>query len=195
MVAGRTATVFASLSRLLADVLSPLHHPRTRSLTVRRGDGRTTALRIAIAADHAGYPLKPVLVSDLRAAGHDVADLGTNDPSVPSDYPEVAQRLCEAVLDARAERAIALCGSGVGVGVAANKFPGIRAGVCHDHYSAHQAVEHDDMNVLCIGARVVGEALARDLVRAFVEARFSGEERHVRRLGQIGAIEKRFLKA
>ena len=152
-------------------------------------------LRIAIAADHAGYPLKAVVVDDLRAAGHEVTDLGTNDPSVPSDYPDVAERVCEALRAGRMERGIALCGSGVGVSVAANKFPGIRAGVCHDHYSAHQAVEHDDMNVLCIGARVIGEALARELVRAFVEARFSAtEERHVRRVGKIRAIEQRFLK-
>ncbi len=153
-----------------------------------------TVLRIAIAADHAGYPLKAVVAADLRAAGHEVSDLGTDDPSVPSDYPDVAERVCEAVRAGRAERGIALCGSGVGVGVAANKFPGIRAGVCHDHYSAHQAVEHDDMNVLCIGARVVGQELARELARAFVNARFTAEERHARRLGKIRAIEQRFLK-
>jgi len=153
-----------------------------------------TVLRIAIAADHAGYPLKAVVAADLRAAGHEVSDLGTDDPSVPSDYPDVAERVCEAVHAGRAERGIALCGSGVGVSVAANKFPGIRAGVCHDHYSAHQAVEHDDMNVLCIGARVVGEALARELAHAFVDARFTSEERHARRLAKVRAIEQRFLK-
>jgi len=156
--------------------------------------GRSTVVRIAIAADHAGYPLKAVVVADLRAAGHDVTDLGTDDPSVPSDYPDVAERVCEAVRAGRAERGIAVCGSGVGVSVAANKFPGIRAGVCHDHYSAHQAVEHDDANVLCIGARVIGEAVARELARAFVDARFTGEERHTRRVGKIRKIEQRFLK-
>ena len=151
-------------------------------------------MRIVVAADHAGYPLKTAVVAELRASGHEVADLGTNDPSKPSDYPEVAERVCEAVRAGRAERGIAVCGSGVGVGVAANKFPGIRAGVCHDHYSAHQAVEHDDLNVLCIGARVIGEALARELVRAFADARFSGEDRHVRRRAQVVGIERRFLK-
>src|SRR5439155_1446863 len=117
---------------------------------------------IAIAADHAGYPLKAAVAADLRARGHEVSDLGTDDPTVPSEYPDVAERVCEAVRAGRAERGIALCGSGVGVSVAANKFPGIRAGVCHDHYSAHQAVEHDDMNVLCIGARVIVEARRND---------------------------------
>ena len=151
-------------------------------------------MRIAIAVDHAGYPLKAAVVAELRAAGHEVTDLGTDDPSKPSDYPEVAERVCEAVRAGRAERGIAVCGSGVGVGVAANKFPGIRAGVCHDHYSAHQAVEHDDLNVLCIGARVIGEALARELVRAFADACFSGEDRHVRRRAQVVGIERRFLK-
>ena len=151
-------------------------------------------MKIVVAADHAGYPLKAAVVAELRASGHEVADLGTDDPSKPSDYPEVAERVCEAVRAGRAERGIAVCGSGVGVGVAANKFPGIRAGVCHDHYSAHQAVEHDDLNVLCIGARVIGEALARELVRAFADACFSGEDRHVRRRAQVVGIERRFLK-
>ena len=152
-------------------------------------------MRIAIAADHAGYPLKATVAADLRAAGHEVSDLGTDDPTVPSDYPDVAERVCEAVRAGRAERGIALCGSGVGVSVAANKFPGIRAGVCHDHYSAHQAVEHDDMNVLCIGARVVGTAIAAELVQAFADAAFTGEERHVRRLGKVDAIERDGLQA
>src|SRR2546425_9583024 len=150
-----------------------------------------TVLRIAIAADHAGYPLKAVVVADLRAAGHEVSDLGTDDPSVPSDYPDFAERVCEAVRAGRAERGIALCGSGVGVSVAANKFPGIRAGVCHDHYSAHQAVEHDDMNILCLGARIVGPETIREAVQAFVAARFMGEERHARRLAKGKAIESR----
>src|SRR5438552_16319325 len=153
-----------------------------------------TVLRIAIAADHAGYPLKAAVAADLRAGGHEVSDLGTDDPTVPSDYPDVAERVCEAVRAGRAERGIALCGSGVGVSVAANKFPGIRAGACHDHYSAHQAVAHDDLNVLCIGARVIGAALARELVRALAAACFSGEDRHVRRRAQVVGIERRFLK-
>ena len=169
---------------------------RVGCLTLARSGARPfeLAVRIVVAADHAGYPLKAAVVAELRASGHEVADLGTNDPSKPSDYPEVAERVCEAVRAGRAERGIAVCGSGVGVGVAANKFPGIRAGVCHDHYSAHQAVEHDDLNVLCIGARVIGEALARELVRAFADARFSGEDRHVRRRAQVVGIERRFLK-
>src|SRR5881392_1297087 len=125
---------------------------RVGCLTLARSGARSfeLAVKIVVAADHAGYPLKAAVVAELRASGHEVADLGTNDPSKPSDYPEVAERVCEAVRAGRAERGIAVCGSGVGVGVAANKFPGIRAGVCHDHYSAHQAVEHDDLNVLCI---------------------------------------------
>ncbi len=149
-------------------------------------------MKIAVAADHAGFPLKALLIDDLRAAGHEVTDLGTNDPSVPSDYPDIAERVCEAIRGGRAERGLCLCGSGVGVAIAASKFPGIRAGVCHDTYSAHQAVEHDDMNVLCIGGRVVGQEVARELVRAFASARFSQEERHARRLAKVVAIEHRF---
>jgi len=151
-------------------------------------------MRIAVAADHAGHPLKEIVISDLRGAGNDVTDLGTNDPTTPTDYPDVAARLCEAMRGAQAERGIALCGSGVGVSVTANKFPGIRAGVCHDTYSAHQAVEHDNMNVLCLGARVIGSALAREIVQAFVAAKYTGEERHERRLRKITDLERRFLK-
>jgi len=151
-------------------------------------------VRFAVGSDHAGFPLKKVVIDDLRAAGHDVADLGTNDPSVPSDYPDVAEAVCEAIRAGKADRGIILCGSGVGVGVAANKFPGIRAGVCHDHYSAHQGVEHDDVNVLCIGARVIGPELARDVVAAFAGARFSEEERHRRRLAKVLAFERRYQR-
>lgn len=151
-------------------------------------------MRIAVAADHAGHPLKTVILDDLRAGGHEASDLGTYDPSKPSDYPDIAALVCEAVRGARAERGIVVCGSGVGVSVTANKFPGIRAGVCHDTYSAHQGVEHDDMNVLCLGARIIGPEPAREIVRAFVTARFTGEERHARRLAKLGAIETRFLK-
>jgi ribose 5-phosphate isomerase B len=151
-------------------------------------------LRIAVAADHAGYVLKHIVVDDLRAAGHEVADLGTFDPNQPDDYPDFAALVCEVVRGGEAERAVVICGSGVGVAVAANKFPGIRAGVCHDTYSGHQGVEHDDMNVLCVGARIVGPALAREIVRAFVGATFTGEERHVRRLNKVKAIEAKFLR-
>ena len=151
-------------------------------------------MKVAVAGDHAGYPLKKVVVADLTADGHEVLDLGCNDPTVPSDYPDFAESACEAVRAGRAERAVVCCGSGVGVTVAANKFPGIRAGLCHDHYSAHQGVEHDDMNVLCLGARIVGEEVAREIVRAFLAARYTGAERHARRLGKVMAIEAKYLK-
>ena len=152
-------------------------------------------MKIAVAADHAGYALKQIVIDDLQAAGHEVTDLGTHDPDTPDDYPDFAQLGCEAVYQGEAQRAVVVCGSGVGVTVAANKFPGIRAGLCHDHYSAHQGVEHDDMNVLCLGARIIGQETAREIVQAFVSAEFTGEERHVRRLEKVRQIEQRFLKA
>jgi ribose 5-phosphate isomerase B len=145
-------------------------------------------MRICVGGDHAGFVLKRELAETLRRQGHEVTDVGAHSAE-PSDYPDFAQAVGEAVLDGRAERGILICGSGVGVSVAANKLPGIRAAVCHDTYSAHQGVEHDDMNVLVLGARVVGPALAQELVRAFVAARFSGEERHVRRLAKVAAME------
>jgi ribose 5-phosphate isomerase B len=151
-------------------------------------------MKIAVAADHAGYPLKQIVLDDLRVTGHNATDLGTHDPTPDDDYPDFAELVCETVRRGDAERAVVICGSGVGVTVAANKFPGIRAGLCHDHYSAHQGVEHDDMNVLCLGARIVGREVAREIVRAFVSAQFTGEERHVRRLHKVKAIEVRFLK-
>jgi ribose 5-phosphate isomerase B len=151
-------------------------------------------MKIAVAADHAGYPLKHIVVADLQAAGHEVLDLGTHDPEQPDDYPDFAWLACEAVRSGQAQRAVVVCGSGVGVTVAANKFPGIRAGLCHDHYSAHQGVEHDDMNVLCLGARIIGQEAAREIIQAFIAAEFTGEERHVRRLGKVRQIEARFLK-
>ena len=151
-------------------------------------------MRIAVAADHAGYPLKPIVVDDLRAAGHEVTDLGTHDPNQPDDYPDFAALACEAIRRGEVERAVIICGSAVGVVVAANKFPGIRAGVCHETYSAHQGVEHDDINVLCLGARIIGPEVAREIVRTFIGARFTGEERHVRRLHKVKAIEARFMR-
>jgi ribose 5-phosphate isomerase B len=151
-------------------------------------------MRVALAADHAGFALKEIVKEHLVAAGCDVQDLGAHDPR-PSDYPDFAEAVGNAVSQGGAERGILICGSGVGVVVAANKIPGIRAGLCHDHYSAHQGVEHDAMNVLAIGARVVGEALALDVVDAFLAARFSGDERHARRLAKVRAIEARWLKA
>ena len=151
-------------------------------------------MRIVLSADHAGYLLKNELAARLAQQGHDVLDLGTHS-AAPVDYPDSAQAVAAALGDGQAERGIIVCGSGAGVSIAANKFPGIRAAVCHDTYTAHQAVEHDDMNVLCLGARVVGAALALDLVTAFLGARFSGEERHLRRLDKVLGFERRFLKA
>jgi ribose 5-phosphate isomerase B len=145
-------------------------------------------MRIAIAADHAGFPLKQDLVPELRRLDHEVVDLGTSSTD-PVDYPDYSLAAAEAILSGRAERAVLICGSGVGASVAANKVPGIRAGLCHDSYSAHQGVEHDEMNILVLGARVIGPSLARELVRIFLGARFSGEERHRRRLEKIHAIE------
>lgn len=144
-------------------------------------------MKVAIGADHAGFVLKGLIKDGLP--GFDVVDVGTNGPE-PVDYPDYAAAVALALRDGRAERGILVCGSGVGAMIAANKFAGIRAGLCHDGYSAHQGVEHDDMNVLVLGARVIGPALAAELVNLFLAARFSGEERHVRRLGKIAAIER-----
>jgi ribose 5-phosphate isomerase B len=148
-------------------------------------------MRIAVAADHAGFERKGELAEALRALGHEVVDLGTHGPE-PVDYPDVAEALAHAVVDGRVERGVLVCGSGVGASIAANKIPGVRAGLCHDSYSAHQGVEHDDMNVLVLGSRVVGPELAKELARAFVGATFSGEARHRRRLDKVRAIEERY---
>jgi ribose 5-phosphate isomerase B len=150
-------------------------------------------MRIAIAADHAGFEMKRDLAAALQSKGHHVLDLGTHSTSAV-DYPDCAESVALALRDARVERGVIVCGSGAGVSIAANKFPGLRAAVCHDCYTARQAVEHDDMNVLCLGARVIGPALAGDLVEAFLGATFSGEERHRRRLDKILAIEARFAR-
>jgi len=151
-------------------------------------------LRVAIAADHAGVTLKEALVAALAGWGHDVLDLAPGEPAPEDDYPDHALRLGDAVRSGRAERGVLVCGSGVGVAIAANKLPGIYAGLCHDTYSAHQGVEHDAMNVLALGARVVGEALAQEIVRAFLDARLSGEERHRRRIAKTRALEARALQ-
>ena len=148
-------------------------------------------MRIACAFDHAGFPLKQFVLETLAALGHEPVDLGTHSTD-PVDYPDVARRAAEIVLGGEAERAVIVCGSGAGVAVAACKFPGIRAFVGHDTYTAHQAVEHDDGNVLCLGGRVIGPALAAEIIAAFAVAAFSGEERHVRRLGKIAEIEREF---
>ena len=139
-------------------------------------------MHIAIGADHAGVPLNQQVIEELRQAGHEVVDFGTHDSSVPDDYPDYAKLVGEAVQNGRAEIGILICGSGVGAAVAVNKLRGIRGALCGDTYSAHQSREHDDCNVLILGARVVGVELALDIVRAFVAARFTGEERHKRRL-------------
>ena len=148
-------------------------------------------MRIAVGSDHAGFALKQEVAEALREAGHEVLDVGTHSDA-PVDYPDFAEAVSLAVRDGRSERGVLICGSGVGASVAANKLPGIRAAVCHDAYSAHQGVEHDDMNVLVLGGRIIGPAVAHELVQAFVAARFSGEERHVRRLDKLKAIEARY---
>ncbi|MGC3998630.1 MAG: RpiB/LacA/LacB family sugar-phosphate isomerase [Anaeromyxobacter sp.] len=147
-------------------------------------------MRVAVAADHAGLGLKEHLAGQLRAAGHEVLDLGTHD-TTPSDYPVHAEALARALLAGQAERGVLVCGSGVGAAMAANKVRGIYAGLCHDTYSAHQGVEHDRMNVLALGSRVVGTALALEITLAFLAARPSDEERHVRRFGLVQALEAR----
>jgi ribose 5-phosphate isomerase B len=146
-------------------------------------------MRIAIGADHGGYPLNERIIEELRYAAHELIDFGTHDGSIPDDYPDYAKQVGEAVQNGTVEIGIIVCGSGVGAAVAANKLYGIRAALCSDTYSAHQSREHDDCNVLCLGARVVGVELALDIVRAFVAARFTGEERHRRRLAKIQALE------
>ena len=150
-------------------------------------------MRIAIAADHAGFPMKQEVLKALRAEGFDIADLGTHGTD-PVDYPDFARAVGEAIAAGKAERGILICGSGVGVSVAANKMPGVRAGLCHDTYSAHQGVEHDDMNVLVLGARVIGQELAMELARTFLAARFTAEKRHVRRLEKVKEIERQYCK-
>jgi ribose 5-phosphate isomerase B len=148
-------------------------------------------MKIVIGSDHAGFQLKGTMGEVLRSLGHEVLDVGAYDEK-PSDYPDFAEKVGRAVLDGKAERGVLICGSGVGASVAANKLPGIRAGMCHDTYSAHQGVEHDDINVLVLGSRVIGVALAQELVKAFLAGKFTNEERHVRRLGKIRALEAKF---
>ncbi len=146
-------------------------------------------MKIAIGVDHGGYPLKAEMIQALKQAGYEPIDLGAYSIDPTDDYPDFALAVGEAVQSHQAERGIVICGSGVGACVAANKLKGIRAGLCHDTYSAHQGVEHDDMNVLCLGARIIGDELAREIVLAFAGAKFSGEARHVRRLNKVLKIE------
>ena len=148
-------------------------------------------MKIAIGSDHGGYPLNETIIADLEKAGHTVLDFGTHDGSKPDDYPDYARKVGDAVQKGEGDRGIIVCGSGAGAAIAANKVHGVRACLCHDTYSAHQAVEHDNMNVLCLGARIIGVELARELVKAFIGAAFSGEERHLRRLAKVDDMEKR----
>jgi len=149
-------------------------------------------MKIAVACDHAGFPLKQTVLDVIRAAGHEVLDLGTNS-TVAVDYPDFAEKVGHAIQNGEADRAVLLCGSGVGACIAANKMKGVYAGICHDTYSAHQGVEHDDMNVLCIGPRIIGPEPAREIVSAFLGARFvgndPGEERHKRRVNKVRKLE------
>jgi len=149
-------------------------------------------MKIAIGADHGGVHLKTIIAEFLKSLGHEVHDLGTFTDE-PVDYPDYARAVSQEILFKKAERGILVCGSGVGACVAANKFPGIRAAICHDTYSAHQGVEHDNINILCLGARVIGPELGKDIVRVWVSASFSGAERHRRRLAKINEIEKEFF--
>jgi ribose 5-phosphate isomerase B len=148
-------------------------------------------VNVACAFDHAGFPLKQLVLEVVASEGHVAVDLGT-DSTEPVDYPDTAQAAGDAIRAGRAERAIVVCGSGAGVAVAACKIPGIRATVAHDTYTAHQGVEHDDINVLCLGGRVIGPAYAEEIMRAFLSARFSGEERHRRRLAKVAALERAY---
>jgi ribose 5-phosphate isomerase B len=147
-------------------------------------------MKISIGADHAGYEMKEQLIELIKKLGHTVHDVGTFEPGKPDDYPDFAVLVAEDLRSGAADRGILVCGSGVGVSVAANKFKGIRAAMCHDHYSAHQGVEHDDMNVLVLGSRIIGPMMAQDAAEAFLNAKFSGEERHVRRLNKVKGIEE-----
>ena len=146
-------------------------------------------MKVAVACDHGGFPLKEIILDTVRMAGHDAMDLGT-DSSEPVDYPDYAEKVGRVIQNGEVDRGILICGSGVGVAIAANKMHGIRAGVCHDTYSAHQSVEHDDANVLALGARIIGPELAVELVQAFLKARFTGEDRYVRRVTKIIDLER-----
>ena len=147
-------------------------------------------MNVAVAFDHRGVHLRELVLATLRELGHDIVDLGTDTDVVRIDYPDKARELADAIIGGVAERGVLVCGSGVGASVAASKIAGIRAAICHDGYSAHQGVEHDDMNVLCLGSEVVGAELAAELVRAFLSATFDGGERYVRRLEKVEALER-----
>ena len=148
-------------------------------------------MRVVLGSDHAGFEMKELILARVQELGHEVLDIGTHDSS-PADYPDYAEALGMAIVNHRADRGIMICGSGVGASIAVNKIPGIRGGNCHDCYSAHQGVEHDNMNVLIMGARVIGIELAYDIVGTFLDARFSCEERHLRRLAKVQKLETKF---
>ena len=152
------------------------------------------SMKLAVASDHGGFPLKGRIVDELKNWGHEVEDLGAHADVPTDDYPDYSRAVAEAIRAGRAERAILICGSGAGACVAANKFPGVRASTCHDSFSARQCVEDDNVNVMCMGARVVGQELAVDLARIYVHAQFSGADRHRRRLAKVAAFEAEFCK-
>ena len=152
-------------------------------------------MKIAVGADHAGFPLKEKLIETIREAGHQIVDCGAERMIPGDDYPDYAERVAIAIRDGQADRGVLICGSGVGASVAANKFVGIRAALCHDTFSAHQGVEDDSMNILCLGARVVGPSLAEELVNAFLRARFSNAERHARRLAKVIGFESQAARS
>jgi len=147
-------------------------------------------MKIAIGSDHAGFILKTKIISFLKNNGFDIIDVGTNNSDTSVDYPDFAKEVSLKIVKGEAEKGIIICGSGVGASIAANKIKGIRAAICHDTYSAHQGVEHDDMNVLCLGGRIIGEELAKEIVLSFLKAKFSNEERHIRRLNKIKKLEE-----
>lgn len=151
-------------------------------------------MKVALGADHGGFRLKDSLAAFLVSKGYEVADLGAHGEVQEDDYPDYARAVAQFIRSGKARKGIIVCGSGVGASVAACKFPGIRAAVCHDTYSAHQGVEHDDMNVICLGERIIGEELAKEIVIAFLSASFSGENRHIRRLDKIRGIENEFIE-
>lgn len=152
-------------------------------------------MRIVVAADHSGFHMKDSIIQALRSWGHDVQDVGTFAPAPRVDFPDLAETVCGKILSGEVHRGVMVCGSGLGAAIAANKFVGIRAGVCHDIYSAHQSVEHDNANVLCLGAQVIGERLAHELLKAFVDARFTDEEYFRRRDAKLADLERRILRA
>ena len=152
-------------------------------------------MKVAIGADHGGFRLKQVMVGFISSLGHEVTDLGAFKEVQSDDYPDFARAVAEAIIKGKADRGIIICGSGVGASIAASKFPGIRAAVCHDSYSAHQGVEHDAMNVLCLGERIIGEELAKEIVSLYLHAGFSGARRHARRVEKVKKIEEEFMKS